>query len=220
MTTRLEKDFVRMMLPAILIPMIRKGYLREEHLTNTALARAEIKKRLRFATMETRYHLAVEAEFAEEALSLWKRGKTWPAVTLFATAIEQCLNIAFRVILEAKGYKQDHITAVIRTHNIDAKLTWLWEMNTGFVFSKELVARTRKLFEIRNSIVHFKSLPEAFDEESSSSSRIDKEIQSLRPFHMNKFFYKFEVFCFNSMCTCDPAIALAVKIAEKFYEQA
>jgi hypothetical protein len=206
---------VRAMMPTVLIPLIRRGHLTNAHLEDIASARRELLVHLHSTLRDTRFHLRVQTEFAEEASAAWRAGKRWIAITLLATALEQCVNITLRIILEAKGYEEGSVTATIKKYNINDKMTWLWQMHTHRQFPERLLSRAQKVFEIRNSVVHFKGAPWKLDEEADSSSKIDKDLTTLAPFHIDTFFRRFEEFCADTTLKCDPRIDLALKLAAK-----
>jgi hypothetical protein len=84
------------------------------------------------------------------------------AVVLITTVIEHRLNVFYREQLRNK-LSSDETTEVIR-NNINAKTGYLFHLATGHEFPNNLKNRIKKLFELRNSIVHYKAVTSNINE--------------------------------------------------------
>jgi len=213
MISKFERRFILEILPSIILPLIRSGHLTAEHLLEPAVARKIVARRTRFAIKRMQWCVAPEIGFSQSADKLWKQNDKTEAIVLLAVALEQCVNSCLRLALEAKGNSSAHVTELIRTQNIDPKLTWFFELSSGVRFPKQLRKRTKQIFDIRNSIVHFKCVFAHPDTEEDSYSKVMKEIKSLGRFRLYSFYLGFQGFCWDVICRCDPEIKLAVELS-------
>ena len=115
--------------------------------------------------------VAIEEEFIKEAIASWKRGKKCIAIVLYTAAVEQSINQAYRHLLQFHGLENGEIEKVVRTLNIDPKLSWFLRLVAKKHFPKNLGKRLRLMFELRNAIVHFKAIPSYPDKEEDSFQR-------------------------------------------------
>ena len=211
----MERKHFYAVFPSVLLPLIRAGHIKKEDLSDIDRVIGIIKRRAKFATSNMKIGIALEYTFEEEARSAWGRGNKGVAIVLLAVALEQCLNGTLRIIIEARGFESDHVTGLLRLQNIEPKLTWLFEMYSGKRFPKPLFKRAKKIFEIRNMLVHYKAVPGHPDKEEDSFSKIEKEIKALGDFRLRMFFMRFHTFCWDIAEHCDPAISLALKFRKK-----
>ena len=205
----------RTALPHIFLQLARARILKEEHLREpTQLVRILMNHR-REAIRKIEWCAALDHTFLEEACKYWRKRDKTVAIVLYATAIEQCINSYFQLILEAKGWSRPSATELIRSSKNASKLRWLFESFVGNNFPVRLRERIEKIFTIRNAIVHFKAIPGRLDEHTDSHSRITREIATLRRMSLSRDFSLLENAMFEGMLKVDPDRELAWKAAEQ-----
>jgi hypothetical protein len=72
----------------------------------------------------------------------------------------------------------------------------------------------RRVFSIRNAIVHFKAIPGRLDYDEDSSSRLEAELKSLRNKSLSRDFSLLEKVFENAVLKADPNRELALKAAK------
>jgi hypothetical protein len=158
--------------------------------------------------------IAIEDTFFKEALTLWKKGEKLVAIVLYAAAIEQYVNQTYALMLRAHGLENDDIEKIVRTLNIEPKLTWLLKLVAGREFPKALTVRLRKVFELRNAIVHFKAIPGHPDKEEDSHSKIEHELKKLKRLSLSRDYRLLRETLWEVALQKDPHLALAMKATE------
>lgn len=204
------------MLPSIILPLIREKVIRTEHLASAEKLESVFAANLDKAIKKWRWNIAIEETFIEEAVSLWKKRKKEVAIVLYASAVEQYLNQSYRLMLEAHGADEQDITKIIRTLNIDAKLSWLLKLITKKDFPKGLAKRLRAVFDLRNAIVHFKAIAGHPDSATDSHARIEAGLKGLGRLSLVGDYRKLQDAMWKIVLEKDPDIDLAIKAAEVF----
>lgn len=123
--------------------------------------------------------IEIHHEFIDAAKEAIKNDKPIIAVVLLSTSVEQILNLHYRLALLMKGLSNEDITQILKRSNSDAKVGWLTSLVFGFKLSNEIKRRAFELIEIRNSIVHYKAVPDLLGSEENSYSRIKERIRSM-----------------------------------------
>lgn len=213
--SKIERRILYGAFPVIVAPLIRAGYLDRSHLNDAEKARDIIGRRSRFATARMKWSVGLESGFARSAAQAWRERRREEAIVLLAVALEQCVNVCLRLIVEANGHRSGHVTEQLRLLNIEAKLGWFFEMTSGRRLPTKLGLRARKIFEVRNSIVHYKAVFGHPDSNEDSYSKIRKEIAAFGKFRPQVFFQRFCETCWTVVARCDPTIELAIGLREK-----
>ena len=155
------------------------GRLTEEHLTDRKGLSKLIRKHIKLTTRKAKWGVSIEQDFIDQAHENWLNDKKQIAIVLFCVAVEHNLNGFYRNVFESKGVKEGEITTIIRSTNLEGKLTWLLNLSGVERLNPKTTKGISKLFEIRNSIIHFKSVKTNWIDLDDSHARIEKEIKSL-----------------------------------------
>lgn len=174
-----EEDLLRGLLPAVFSALARKGKLKESHLASQETIRTHLRKEIKYALRHTQVGVELHSDFLKSAHSHWKEGRREIAIVLFATAIEHLINQYYRDALDAQGLPEAEVTTAIRSCSNDAKLSWLLSLSGAERMRPSTEKRIRKIFEIRNAIVHYKFVPSTIDEFNDSHNRISTQIAAL-----------------------------------------
>jgi hypothetical protein len=167
------------LLPHMMRALVEKGVVTERSLKNPGRLSSLFLRHIKTATEDFSILIALHGNFAADAYELWGRGKRLPAIVLFATAIEQLLNSHFRLSFLAQRFTNEEITQIIRSQTLDAKLTWLLKVSDRQRLPPALAKRLRIVFEVRNSIVHYKAVPGHPDRGDDSLDAIERRIKDL-----------------------------------------
>lgn len=215
MNKRFEQKVVTYLLPHLLRILIVNGHLKSEMLGKVELISSIFRKHLYVASKSFSCVISLHEEFAEDSFRLWDKGRRYPALVLFATAVEQALNSHYRLAFLATGISNKEITAIIRSHNLDAKLTWLMNLATKTAFPKPLAKRLKSIFEIRNSIVHYKAIPGHPDQGDDSHEVIERSFKQLGKISLRRDFSLLNNFLDTVLMQHDPTFALAHEMANQ-----
>jgi hypothetical protein len=211
-----DEYFFAVILPHLLRVLIARGHVTRDMLGDAKRLDAILRKHSRLASESFSVVVALEKMFAEDAFDLWDRGRKYSAVVLFATAVEQALNGYYRLaFLASSGLSNQEITAIIRTQNLDAKLTWLSRLATNTPFPKALGRRLRAFSEIRNSIVHYKAVPGHPDRGDDSDDAIKRKLRQLGRVSLRRDFQLLQRFIERTILQHDPSFELAHAAAEQ-----
>jgi hypothetical protein len=172
-------------------------------------------KHRRLASERFAILIDLHEEFAREAFELWERGRKYPAIVLFATASEQALNSHFRLVFLASGLRNEEITKIIRTQSLDAKLSWLMKIASRTKFPRALGRRLQTLFELRNSIVHYKAVPGHPDRGDDSHEAIRRKLRELGRISLRRDFRLLNEFLDSVLVKHDPSFELAHEAAQQ-----
>jgi hypothetical protein len=185
---RQQREIFFAFLPALCYALAKEGLLSDQDTASREKVLNVIRKHHRVALKKAQVGVAMHETFIREADRLWKKGQKVLGVVLFATAAEQVMNQIYRILMEAQGMKTEEATTLLRYLNADAKLVGMLPLLTGQRLKKPLIKRLKKLFEIRNSIVHFKSVGCSIDSDSDSYSTIESELGNLRGVSVSRDF--------------------------------
>jgi hypothetical protein len=210
----LAKALVNFAIPNVFLILARQKILKEEHLQDPQTLVRLILKHKRAAIQRMKICWTIDEEFLNEAVDFWKKGKKNIAIVLYATAVEQFINYTYQMILDAKAFDSETSTELIRYLNVDAKLGWMFRSFVGHAFPQPLGRRLRRVFSIRNAIVHFKAIPGRLDYDEDSSSRLEAELKGLRRVSLSKDFSLLEKICWDAVLKTDPDRELALKAAK------
>jgi len=203
----------RAALPHIFLHLARVGLLKKEDVNEPAVLFDLLLRHRKMAIAKIAWCAAPDYNFLKESCKYWQRSEKMIALVLYATALEQCINSHFQLILESKGWSQASATALIRTSNIDSKLSWIFETFVGKHFPAHLKHRVQKVFEIRNAIVHFKGITGPVGEERDSYSLLEGQIEKLRRMSLSRDFRLVESALVDGMLNADPHRDLALRAA-------
>jgi hypothetical protein len=202
-------------LPHLLRVLVARGYVTREMLGDGKRLDVTLRKHVRVASERFAVLVALDQDFAREAFDLWDRGRKYPAIVLFATAAEQALNSHYRLVFLASGLTNEEITKIIRTQTLDAKLSWLMRVATNTKFPKPLARRLHTVFELRNSIVHYKAVPGHPDRGDDSHEAIKRRLQELGRISLRRDFRLLSECLDSVLLKHDPSFELAFEAAQQ-----
>jgi len=142
-------------------------------------------------------------------------GDNHVAIVLIAAAFEQELNNCYRFLLREDGFSDEDITKIVKHHNIDAKLSWLLKMTAHTQLGDELRKKVKLIFDIRNSVIHYKAVPSKLDQDVGSFEKIELELQKLQKMNLINLFEQFYDKLREIIITKDNDWVLSHKIAQK-----
>jgi hypothetical protein len=212
---KIDRQIFVTILPHLVRVLIARGHVTREMLGDAKRLDATLRKHKRLASENFSTVVALDEGFARDAFELWDRGRKYPAVVLFATAVEQALNSYYRIAFLACAHTNQEITAIIRTHNLDAKLTWLSRIATNTPFPKALGRRLLALSDIRNSIVHYKAVPWSPDRGADSHQAIENKLRQLGRLSLRRDFQLLQRFIEKTILQHDPSFELAHAVAQQ-----
>lgn len=160
--------------------------------------------------------VAIEDGFIREAIRFWKNGEKFIAIVLYAAAVEQYVNSTYALMLEAHGLEKQEIEKIVRTLNIEPKLSWLLKLVAKKEFPKALGKRLKSVFELRNAIVHFKAISDHPDKDTDSYSKLESELQKLKRLSLARDFRLLREALWTITLEKDPNLELALKATEMF----
>jgi hypothetical protein len=194
--------------------LARDKILKEEHINDPATIVRLLLKHKRSAIQKMKICWTIEREFLNEATGFWKRGKKKIAIVLYTSAVEQLINSMYQMVFEARGLDSEASTQLVRSLSIEAKLGWLFRSYVGHKFPEPLGQRLRRVFEIRNAIVHFKAIPGRLDYDEDSGSKLNEALKGLRHMSLSRDFRLLETTFEEAVLKTDPNRALALKAAQ------
>lgn len=212
---RVSHTIVHAFLPRVVMHLMNKGLITDKMLEKPDELKQAIRKHLKTALRKITIQISLHEQFSNEAFRLWDEGKKYPAIVLFATAAEQVINTYYRHAFLASGLSHEEITAVIRSQSIDAKLSWLMKLATKTLFPQALGKRLRIVFEIRNSIVHYKAVPSPVDGEEGSYHAIEKRLKQIGRLSLRRDFGLLTKFLNGALLSHVPSLEVAHRIALK-----
>lgn len=150
----------------IFMHLLSKNLIDEDRFDNPVYLRFAVQKNLSPEFFENMKMMTlIDRDFIEIAEHSFSVEKPLVGIALFAIAIEHKINEFYRDILIHKGLNDDEITQAIRTTNMKVKLGWFLSISCDIEMDHDLKVRLMRLFDFRNSIVHYKVIPE-FDGDS------------------------------------------------------
>ncbi len=212
----IPRHLLRKVLTYTFLPLVRSGVLKQSHLSTPNEFRRIVNKNIRKAVELAEVEISYEETLLKEAERIWKTGNKELAIFLFVTASEHSVNSFYRNLLEFKGFSRKTVTEIIRSNNIEAKLTWLLKLSTGKMIPPKTCQRIRKLFEIRNAFAHYKDVPSLLNEDSDSSSMIKDLIDSMGRISLRRNFKIINTQLSDIYHTIDPSFETSFKLADLF----
>lgn len=106
-----------------------------------------------------RFRECAKEEFSKDHIEV--------GIVLIATSLEQVMNINLRLLLGTFHFSVDEITNIIKTSNIESKLSWIIKLITSIEIPNDIKDNIKAVFELRNSIVHYKATPCKLEEEDT-----------------------------------------------------
>ena len=159
--------------------------------------------------------IAVSKVFLKWSKKALDEGENFVAIVLIATALEQDLNTCYRFLFREAGLGDEVITKIIKNHNIDSKLTWLLKVAAQTQLDEELRKKVMLIFDIRNSIVHYKAVPSRLEEDVGSFEKINLELQKLREMNLLELYEQFYSELEKLSSPKDKDWELSLQIAER-----
>lgn len=208
---RTEDRILRTMYPLAMHALARQGVLKSEHLESAERIAEVFYKNRHKAASKMEWCIAIEEEFIQQAIANWKKGKKFVAIVLYATAVEQYVNQTYALMLRAHGLENEEVEKIVRTLNIEPKLSWLMKLVAQREFPKALRTRLRKVFELRNAIVHYKALFTHIDRPDDSHSKIETELAKLKRLSLSRDYRLLTQALWKVVLEKDPHLDLAIK---------
>ena len=197
-----------------MLSLVRQKIIRAEHLESGAKLLETFTKNIGKAVEQMEWTVAIEQEFIDEAIVNWNKNKKLIAIVLYAAAIEQLVNQMYAVMLKAHGLENDEIEKIVRSLNIEPKMSWLLKLVTKKEFPKALAKRLRIIFELRNSIVHYKGIRAHPDAKMDSYSKIENQLGQLKRFSLSRDFRLLQQTLWKILLEKDPDFDLSIKASE------
>lgn len=188
----------------MLCHMAKTGKLTDAHLQNRKSLTQHLRKELNRSLKTFKLYVEIHQSFLKQAEQSWKKGDKQIAIVLLAVAIEHRLNHYARDAFSEKGLKDLEITNIIRSVNTDNKLTWLMSLSGGKAMPDKIRCRIKRIFDIRNAIVHYKGAPSDIDKNNGSHSAIDKELKLLGRFSIHRTFRSIDSFLEKQLSVLQP----------------
>ena len=197
-----------------MLSLAKQGILRNEHLESAPKLGELVFPNIKRGIQKMQWGIAIDQEFIKEAIIAWKKGKKLVAIVLYAAAVEQYINQTYGHMLRAHGLENGEIEKIVRTLNIEPKLSWLLRLVTKKEFPKALGKRLRAVFELRNAIVHFKGIPGHPDKDEDSHSRIETELGKLKRLSLSRDYRLLQESLWEIALEKDPDLDLALKASD------
>jgi hypothetical protein len=212
-----ERAVLKAMIPLVMLALIKQRIILPEHLNSPSVLLGIFHKNYKKGISKMEYGISIEGEFIREAIINWKKGRKLIAIVLYASAIEQYVNQSYGLMLHAHGLKSAEIEKIVRTLNIEPKLSWLLRLVTKKEFPNNLGKRLRAIFELRNAIVHFKGIRDHPDKKLDSYSKIESELKKLRRLSISRDFRLLQDVLWKIVLEKDPDIDLAFKATDIYF---
>ena len=203
----------------IFMYLLSKNLLDENEFDNPIYLRLAVRRNITKDFFENlKLITLIDNDFIEIAEYSFSVGKPLVAIMLFATSIEHKINEFYRDVLLYKGLNESEITEAIRNSNIHVKLGWLLSISSEDKMEIKLKNSLKKLFEFRNSIVHYKNIPE-IGEDSKFRDKWREKIDEFNINNLKTMVAELEQFL-NSIREKEiPYYGKAVALAEKAFNE-
>jgi hypothetical protein len=198
------KELFENFFPFVVLPLVRTGIITREHLDDPVAIMKLVLKHRREGIKKSEWCYGIDQEFVEHSVRSWNRGDKFVAIVVYATAVEQLVNFMYQVMLAKHGWKPAHVANLIRNININGKLSWAFEMFTKRKFPSKLRIRIERVFDIRNSIVHFKAKHGHPDAKTDSYTEVSQRVGSLKRMSISRDFSLMERTFYKAILDCDP----------------
>lgn len=173
----LAEQTVEYLLPYIVYNLLKKGKFNGVGLNSPSKLFKVFSDNIPECVNDLEFPIGVSERFIFWAQKAHDEGDKYIAIVLVAIAMEQELNQCYRYILQEEGLSDDEITKVIKSHNIESKLTWLFKLIAKTELDDNLRKKVKAIFDIRNSIVHYKAVFTKPDQDIGSYEKIELEIK-------------------------------------------
>lgn len=136
----------------------------EEELEDNSVVRQKIEDNLPHLLTLVNVITVYRESFLKTANDLIDKDVPEVLVVLIATAVEHSIDMFYRELL---FLEEQVITEIVGKNSIGDKLGWLFQISTNYEheFPDDLRREVISVFELRNSVVHFKALGEPLDDE-------------------------------------------------------
>lgn len=200
--------------------MARTGQLQEKHLKDRLTLCKFVEKTILPSIENIQINISIHEQFIQQADECWKKGQKHIAIVLLAVALEHLINSFFRDTLGDRYLNDSEITTVIKSTNIDAKLSWLLPLAHCKPLPTKLKNRIKKIFDIRNSIVHYKWMSSLINDDDGGGSygQIEKEIRKLGKFSVRICYRSVDAFLEKQLSTLQPWRWLATRAYYLFFD--
>ena len=214
LSSRTERRILDAVLPLVMYSLVKQKLIRAEHLQSEAKLVEAFGKSYKRGTARMEWCVAIEEEFIREAIRFWENDKKFIAVVLYAAAVEQYVNQTYALMLQAHGLEKSEIEKIVRTLNVEPKLSWLLKLVAKKEFPKALGKRLRSVFDLRNAIVHFKAIPDHPDKDTDSYSKLKSELEKLKRLSLSRDYRLLREALWKITLEKDPSLDLALKATD------
>lgn len=160
---KLKQLIVDTFVPAIIQELYKRGDITEDidtqSLISTIVEKTDEELIGSLPTM-----VVISSTFFEAIKDEVENNRLDVAICLSGIYIEQITNEFYQVILQEKlDFSNVWFTECMKSVSIDGKLTWLFKLTTQSDLDSELVGKVKKLYSMRNKVVHYKPKSDMFD---------------------------------------------------------
>ena len=158
----------------------------------------------------------LDKEFIDSAKEALDKDRKLAAIILIATAIEHRINVFYRLFLGAR--LPDHmITDIIRS-SFHAKSNWLMILASEVEIPENLNKRLKLLIDTRNSIIHYKAIPD-WPKPASIQDSFEKQLQEVVSKNLLGLPDELQVFLDSVVDKNDPYRKMALDAWEAFKKE-
>jgi len=212
----IEQRMIESLRPYIVHNLLKKGKFSGVGLNSPSKLFKVFSDNISEGVDDLEFPIGVSESFIGWAQKALNEGDQFVAIVLVAIAMEQELNNCYRYILREDGLVDDDITKIIKNHNIESKLTWLLKLTAKVELNDNLRKNVKAVFDIRNSVIHYKAVFTKLDQDIGSYERIELElrrIEGIDLFSLFKEFYeKLKEICFQNNEEWVRAVRITQKI--------
>jgi len=180
----LEKEFLKSTFPWMVLNLVKSGKFSQEDLKSPKKLYEIFVENMEDCVQNLEVSIGVSEEFVKWCQKALDEGDHHVAIVLIAVAFEQELNICYRFLFRRQGMSDDEISRIIKSHNIESKLTWLLKLAAQTELDSELKKKIKLIFDIRNAIIHYKGIPSRPDQDTGSFEKIELEIRNAEKMNM------------------------------------
>ncbi|MEA4920161.1 MAG: hypothetical protein VB078_04505 [Clostridiaceae bacterium] len=169
-----KKELLDCILPAILATLYQQGKVTENMDMNTLRKKISENVNEKFIGSLTTA-VIISDQFKNAIIDEFQLGRCEVATSLTGVYIEQITNEFYQSILQNKhGFSLKNYNDCMKSITIEGKLTWLFQLSTSSEVDYGLIAKVKKIYSIRNKIVHYKPKTETFDDWNNNDSDVDR----------------------------------------------
>ena len=217
---KMEEEFGAKMLPFFFRDMLKSSLIDRDRVNDFEYINDIFRRNIDEFIFEV--PIEIHQGFLETAQYAIDNGNPHVAIVLIATAVEHSLNLYYREIFLLKGLTHKEITQVIRSNNIQAKLSWLLFLSGEIKIPEDIIKKINYLVELRNAVVHFKAVPDKWDDNTPTGSwnDINQKLKNVNFAELMEISDKLDNLFDTYIYKIDEDRRLAVKITKMILELA